>query len=381
MKKALFCMICAAFIIAALMLPAFANTDAYVFTDPFYDGMLVNDPDINSNTNLLRRTWTPSRGGHMNTIITKEADESLVLKFVAPQWLTRDNNNTEKTDSLMSIKRGDVNGFAGVILNYGSDYTGKTEGSVTQNDTLFNEIEAVTSDASAKYVLPSGFGYTFLLDSNTKVRFFVRVFGTADATGAFPFDVMYYDYDTGVDLGQAYHSYELFYNPDAQECRFYFDEKFVCELKYDHLDALACNSTLGAMKSQYFTEAVINDANGNQVASSDKALISNIGRCAMIATGTDTVIYLDYMENSSFVIYPGASASTTKAPESQAPETQAPTTQAPDTQAPDTQAPDTQAPTTQAPKEEKKGCKGMASAGVFAVAALIGTAFAVRRKH
>ena len=384
MKKTI---ICIAFVIALLAvaaLPALANTDSYVFAPPFYDGMPVNDGDIPAGTNKLRNTWTPSRGGHLNTVIMTEGEDTLVMKVVSPQWFFRDADNKEKTDSLMSIKRGEVLGFAGVVLNYGTDYTSKPEGSVTQNDSLFTEVEAVSSDNSAKYVMPSGMGYTLLMDSTTKVRFFVRCFGTQNASGAYSFDVLYYDYDTGVDLGAEYHTYELYYDHDGLECRFYFDEKCVCGVKYDHLDALACNSSLGEMKGQYYTEATLYDAEGKTLATTDKALISKQGKCAFVASGEGTVFYVDYMENSSFVMFPDsaepADDTTAETEESSAVEQ----TEAAPAESTGAVNEDTvpAAEVTTAGKDDgaPKGCASSA-AGLFAAAALIGCAAVFRKRR
>ncbi len=381
MKKTIVCIMFVLAMLAAAALPAFANTDSYVFAAPFYDGMPVNDGDIGAGTNKLRNTWTPSRGGHLNTVIMAEADGMLVMKVVAPQWFFRDSDNKEKTDSLMSIKRGDIFGFAGVVLNYGTDYTKKPEGSVTQNDSLFTEVEAVSSDASAKYVMPSGMGYTLLMDSTTKVRFFVRCFGTQDASGAYSFDVLYYDYDTGVDLGAGYHTYELYYDPDGLECRFYFDETYVCGVKYDHLDALACNSTLGEMTGQYYTDATLFDATGKEISKTDKALIANQGKCAFVASGEGTVFYVDYMENSSFVLFPDTAEETTEAPVTDAQNED--TTAAPGdetTAAAPVETTSAQAEVTTAAKEEKKGCAS-AAAGMLAVVMILGCAMVPRKKH
>lgn len=386
MKKTFICLIAAVMLLIPLALPAFALTeDNYAFISPFYEGLKINDPDIGSSTNRLRKTWTPSRGLHMDTVIVKQADDTLVLKIVAPQWFKRDTKVDDMADFTVSYKKDVCSGFLGMVSSYGGEFQDpKMEGSKTQNDYFFTEFEAVSSDNSCTYPMISGFGYTYLMNSNSKIRVFVRTIVLSENGISHP-DVIYYDYDTGIDLTQDYHAIDFYVDPNGNAAAFAIDEKVFAALDFDTLETVKTSILEGSFEGQYYRTAKIYNAAGNVVKSTDSALIGTSQGIAIVATGEGTTCLVDYMATSKLYRYPTVGEVETNDEVTTAEVTTAEVTTAEVTTAVENTEAETKSAEVTTSKTEDSGsaksggCKS-AFAGTYAIIAVSALAFAVAKK-
>lgn len=267
-------------------------------------GEAINCSDINSD---LRNCWTPSRNAandtHMSNTtgwntasVIASGNGSKCAKFVAPQWINSDANYDNGSTVSADLKRGTINGFAGLVINYGGDYTtslaaANNPSAATQNDYYYKTFEAKTSDM--EYALATGLGFTFIPNSNNVVRLFVRTINGVN------FDVISYDINLGVDLGAAFHNYEFF---ESYEGRIYFRVDGVTRaiINYGAPETLtAVPTTYRTLDCTYFRTAIISDKQGNVIASTNKALISPEKTLNWAVCGTGTTIYLDNLKRSS----------------------------------------------------------------------------------
>lgn len=386
MKKSIFCILMVIAIVASMAISSL-GAEWYEDTidfESFPEGLAVNDAAIGSETNLLRNGWTPSRGLQLDTIIVSdEEEENLYMMYVGPQWLTRDQAfNASKATVRMDIRQETIAGFAGVVLQYGLDYTASWEGTVTQNDYFFTEIEAVNSDDAASYVMATGYGWTQLKNSTSKIRIFVRTLeAPKEGSTDNQFGVIYYDFDTGVDLTKGWHTVQVNANLIENKAQFILDYKILmAELSFSDKEALSSvPTTLGrTLDDTYFRNAEITDGDGKIVASTESALIADYGHCNVAASGVGTVYDIDELTVEEYEKEFEPATATPEATDVPA-VTDAPATEVPATDAPATEVPATDAPATEAPAA-KSGC-GSVVLGIMPVIALAGACIVFKKKH
>lgn len=254
-------------LMAAFSVNAFAWGDYEVFDfSKCMEGYRINANTCSSNSSAsssevltIRNNWTVSRNPENNcdsddpdneagasnwspwnaesVIVLEEDDygeEILVAKLAAPQYLVSQYvDHFTSGDSLtFEIKKDEVNGFSGVVLNYGtSDLLDVGVRTTLKTDYFFTEYPA-KNGAGASYVMATGYGFTFLPDSNTAVRLFVRCINDGEL------DVIYYDIDLGVDLTTNYYTYGFYYTGDKTV--FAFGEALDNDIFYGQGSLSAC---------------------------------------------------------------------------------------------------------------------------------------------
>lgn len=398
MKKTTLCLILAVIVMAAFIIPAFAGyTDSYATVEEQYLNKPVNDKSFShgSTANVVRNHWTPSRNPdetiifNPNTVYVLDAglDNCSTMKMVGPQWFTGDNDfDACQQFHSLSLKPESVTGFCGFIAAYcNADKIAVPGDQQTGNDSLFTPVSTVNPDASADYVLNTGLGYTFLKDSTSKVRFFVRCLTASAGSATYKNDVIYYDYDTGMDLTKEYHYYDLYKNEEGTEYRLYIDDKLAASVVLDNKNNVTESVETGDLTGIYFQKAELKDEKGNTVKTTEHALVNEKAKVVIALSDKDTVCYWSAGMLLDWVDYPDVEEET--APVTEAPGTDAPGTDAPaaNTDAPaaktDAPAANTDAPAaTEAPKAEKKGCgSAVASMAIIAVVSL--GALAISKKH
>ena len=246
---------------------------------------------------------------------------SNVLYAVAPFSIRMEDKYRLSGKMALStdIKKGwlDADEFAGVVINYGRDGSGVA----TNYETAFK-----CDEDSQGYVHNAGYGYTFLYDSDTKIRFYFRCL--TDVDGENHLDVVSYDYDTKKDLTKNYATVTSYNDTANGEVYFYVDGVYVLKIEIDtskvvtdQCDAesdrfyytannydgnwdLGGQSTLGSNTYggwHYYTSAKMLLADGTEVGASDNAMINNennVFNCCV--SGIESTTYFDNIVVSDY---------------------------------------------------------------------------------
>jgi len=346
--KRLFAVVLAIAIVLSLSVSSFAwNTTEIIFDD--YVGGKINDAGVGFS---FRTDFTPGRvptGGttwnEASIVEYNEDDGYAYAKMVAPQYVITEYDSHLPMYSTLSfeIRKGDVNGFAGLVYAYNTaDKLGHTENTETthKSDYFITNYSAASDDGKATYAMATGVGFTFLKDSNEIVRVFVRCFNEAGEL-----DVIYYDFDTGYDLSSEFNYYAFSY--EDGNIVFSINEKVVATIEFSG-SAEKVTETIDdkALKGKYIRTAKLVDGFGKEIASTTKALITDAEEFdeALSLTGEGTtydvlsISYADDVTPTSPFYKKGTEP--TPVPATPKPEvTEAPATDAPATEAPETDAP------------------------------------------
>ena len=375
MKK-IVALLLSALLLIALPITAFADWNRDFSEVPEEDvtaGTPINRNDFTSSTNKIRGEWTPSRfasddNGVYNPDVKYVKDgDATVMQVVGNQYFKGDGDIGLGQYTGITMKLNTADGFAGLVLNYpNSDSLEAVETTATQDDRYFTVYPAVNGGEGVDYLFYSGIGYSVVKGSKGVIRVYVRT-KTADDKN----DVIYYDFDSKLDLTADYHNYKLYRAADGGEVRFYLDE------------------TLGAIVKLGDGTAEILDAAGTSKAKSEKAVFEQTGNFTLASYGANSKFLVKACECTSFETYPGEAAATTEAQTTAAPVTTKAaeqTTAEPKTTTAEPEAttanPET---TTAAPStektEEKSGCGSVAAIGVAVIVSVLGAAVITKKKN
>ncbi len=269
-----------------------------------------NGAGSSSTEFTLRDDWTPSRNksnfvnadvnpdGSYNAeskVAYDEICDEQVMYLKAPFWLTSQFDAAYLSDKQSFIATSRLgtqsNNFNGVIICYGSDDLVQDKKQKTQHDYFQTEFDVINNDGNASYALASGIGYTFVKNSNSKIRLFFRCV----TNGAL--DIKYYDIETGVDLTKDYYPMGFYY--EKNQVTFVFDNKVGATIKFDNSQSVGKIGSYN-FKQNYFRNAEILDPDGKSVAKSDSALISSDTYVTISVTGNTTDIYYEYLNVEAF---------------------------------------------------------------------------------
>lgn len=335
--------------------------------EPTPEGTHLNDYSIGSDIGSLpiRCDWTVSRapGNAMRNedcvVIYDEDEEVNVAQFAAPEYMITTDYQIETNACLdLMLKKGVTAGFNGCAYCFDyNDIIPAATNETNQDDYYFTEFPAKNDDGKAAYIMLAGLGFTFLKDSESVIRYYVRCVTDGES------DVIYYDLDTGLDLSNGYHEYQFYV--ESGKVTFGFDGFRACSMTM--ADA-AQVSDLG-LKGTYCRTVKIFDGKNQEVAATSTALVkeSDLTYANFAQQGEGTICYqygITYLEDEDV---PTLAYGET-------PPTQAPATDAPDaTQAPATNAPKAteEAKATNKPSEENNGCGSLIAGGAFIILAAV----------
>lgn len=365
MKK-LLCIVLTVVLALACVSAAFAwNVYDVDFTN-LAEESCINDAGIGSEQLYIRNDWTPIRyadGSIFNPesmIVLDEDEEENVARLMAPQALVSTDSQLNPGDALSFLmKKGPTAGFNGVVYNYGENdkLAVEEEKETNLGSYYFTEYPAKNGDDKASYVMATGYGFTFLKDSDSIIRVFVRCITEGEL------DVIVYDIDTGIDLTQSYNTFGFIYK--AGEADFVINEKLAAKLTF----ADAATVSECGLSGKYSRTAKIFDGHDNEIASTTTALVaeSNANWVDLALAGEGTTMYLygiSYEDNASVPTRVFGDPEPTAAPTAEP------------TATPDATTAPTAAPT-DAPKDkigDKTGCGSMVAGGaviVLAAAAIV----------